>query len=84
MPAISASRARKHWSKVLNRVEYRRERIWITRHGRAPLALVCAADLDRLENLENAESARRVTRPHEEVQRGETLPWFEVRERYGM
>ncbi|WP_375430003.1 type II toxin-antitoxin system Phd/YefM family antitoxin [uncultured Friedmanniella sp.] len=48
---IPVTEARAQFSELVNRVGYGRERIVLTRHGRPLVALVPAADLERLEEL---------------------------------
>ncbi len=84
MHAISASAARKHWSRLLNRVEYRKERIWIARHGKKPVALICADDLSRLERLEERYDIERAAAAYDEVTRGPRTHWFEAKRRAGV
>ncbi|MFN6513438.1 MAG: type II toxin-antitoxin system Phd/YefM family antitoxin [Nostoc sp. CreGUA01] len=52
--AISATEARANFQELINRVEYRGERIVIERHGKAVVAMVGLKDLKRLEALEDA------------------------------
>jgi len=46
---IPVTRARAEFADLVNRVVYGNERIVVTRHGRPIVALVPAADLERLE-----------------------------------
>ncbi len=52
---IPVTQARAEFAELVNRVVYGGERIVVTRHGRAIVALVSADDLARLEELDNAE-----------------------------
>jgi prevent-host-death family protein len=49
---IPVTQARAEFAELVNRVVYGGERIVVTRHGRAIVALVSADDLARLEQLE--------------------------------
>ncbi|MBX9254859.1 type II toxin-antitoxin system Phd/YefM family antitoxin [Desmonostoc muscorum CCALA 125] len=51
---ISATEARANFQELINRVEYKGERIVIERHGKAVVAIVGLEDLKRLEALEDA------------------------------
>jgi prevent-host-death family protein len=53
--AIPVTQARAEFAELVNRVVYGGERIVVTRHGRAIVALVSAEDLARLGQLDNAE-----------------------------
>ncbi|MET7347125.1 type II toxin-antitoxin system Phd/YefM family antitoxin [Streptomyces mirabilis] len=52
---IPVTQARAELADLINRVVYGGERVVVTRHGKPLVALVSAADLERLEEL--AESA---------------------------
>jgi prevent-host-death family protein len=54
---IPVTQARAELADLINRVVYGGERVVVTRHGKPLVALVSAADLERLEKLaEPAES----------------------------
>jgi prevent-host-death family protein len=52
---VPVTQARTEFADLVNRVVYGGERIVVTRHGKAIVALVPAADLDRLEQLDQPE-----------------------------
>ncbi|MEV4441903.1 type II toxin-antitoxin system Phd/YefM family antitoxin [Streptomyces sp. NPDC049577] len=54
---IPVTQARAELAELINRVVYGGERVVVTRHGKPLVALVSAADLRRLEELEEAEAA---------------------------
>jgi prevent-host-death family protein len=54
---IPATQARAEFADLVNRVVYGGERIVVTRHGKPIAALVPAADLERLDQLEALERA---------------------------
>ncbi|MEU3610574.1 type II toxin-antitoxin system Phd/YefM family antitoxin [Streptomyces sp. NPDC035033] len=49
---IPVTQARAELADLINRVVYGGERVVVTRHGKPLVALVSAADLERLEKLE--------------------------------
>ncbi|MFJ6851090.1 type II toxin-antitoxin system Phd/YefM family antitoxin [Streptomyces sp. NPDC091271] len=51
---IPVTQARAELAELINRVVYGGERVVVTRHGKPLVALVSAADLQRLENDEAA------------------------------
>lgn len=51
---IPVTQARAELAELINRVVYGGERVVVTRHGKPLVALVSAADLQRLENEEAA------------------------------
>ncbi|ARF71311.1 prevent-host-death protein [Kitasatospora albolonga] len=54
---IPVTQARAELAELINRVVYGGERVVVTRHGKPLIALVSAADLQRLEAEEAAEAA---------------------------
>ncbi|MFF9689740.1 type II toxin-antitoxin system Phd/YefM family antitoxin [Streptomyces sp. NPDC014623] len=52
---IPVTQARAELAELINRVVYGGERVVVTRHGKPLVALVSAADLQRLENEEAVE-----------------------------
>lgn len=51
---IPVTQARAELAELINRVVYGGERVVVTRHGKPLVALVSAADLERLDALEQA------------------------------
>ncbi|MEU6708488.1 type II toxin-antitoxin system Phd/YefM family antitoxin [Streptomyces wuyuanensis] len=51
---IPVTQARAELAELINRVVYGGERVVVTRHGKPLVALVSAADLQRLEDAEQA------------------------------
>ncbi|KAF4410476.1 MULTISPECIES: type II toxin-antitoxin system Phd/YefM family antitoxin [Streptomyces] len=51
---IPVTQARAELAELINRVVYGGERVVVTRHGKPLVALVSAADLERLEQIEEA------------------------------
>ncbi|MFI1167288.1 type II toxin-antitoxin system Phd/YefM family antitoxin [Streptomyces sp. NPDC020801] len=51
---IPVTQARAELADLINRVVYGGERVVVTRHGKPLVALVSAADLERLEGLAEA------------------------------
>lgn len=54
---IPVTQARAELADLINRVVYGEERVVVTRHGKPLVALVSAADLERLESLKSEEAA---------------------------
>ncbi|MFJ3437427.1 type II toxin-antitoxin system Phd/YefM family antitoxin [Streptomyces cyaneofuscatus] len=54
---IPVTQARAELADLINRVVYGGERVVVTRHGKPLVALVSAADLERLEGLDGEEVA---------------------------
>ncbi|AZM51412.1 prevent-host-death protein [Streptomyces sp. WAC 01529] len=58
---IPVTQARAELAELINRVVYGGERVVVTRHGKPLVALVSAADLERLEEAADAPEERTVT-----------------------
>ncbi|MEU6127151.1 type II toxin-antitoxin system Phd/YefM family antitoxin [Streptomyces sp. NPDC047123] len=56
---IPVTQARAELAELINRVVYGGERVVVTRHGKPLVALVSAADLERLEGLADAAAEER-------------------------
>src|ERR1043165_10313324 len=56
---IPASEVRGQISEVISRVAYGGERVIISRNGKAQVAVIPIADLDRLQQLDEQREARR-------------------------
>ncbi|MEU5051757.1 type II toxin-antitoxin system Phd/YefM family antitoxin [Streptomyces sp. NPDC021096] len=54
---IPVTQARAELAELINRVVYGGERVVVTRHGKPLVALVSAADLQRLEESSSVEAA---------------------------
>ncbi|NMG18323.1 type II toxin-antitoxin system Phd/YefM family antitoxin [Brasilonema bromeliae] len=54
MTAVSATEARANFQELINRAEYKGERILIQRHGKAVGAIIGLEDLRLLEAIEDA------------------------------
>ncbi|GAA2137497.1 type II toxin-antitoxin system Phd/YefM family antitoxin [Streptomyces synnematoformans] len=57
---IPVTQARAELADLINRVVYGGERVVVTRHGRPLVALVSAADLEKLDDLENPPAEEQV------------------------
>ncbi|MGW7260934.1 type II toxin-antitoxin system Phd/YefM family antitoxin [Streptomyces sp. NPDC054834] len=65
---IPVTQARAELADLINRVVYGGERVVVTRHGKPLVALVSAADLERLDALDQPEEEQvisSVSRVHE-------------------
>lgn len=58
---VPVTQARAELAELFNRVVYAGERVVVTRHGKPLVALVSAADLRRLEEIERADEERVIT-----------------------
>ncbi|MGW7406493.1 type II toxin-antitoxin system Phd/YefM family antitoxin [Streptomyces sp. NPDC054833] len=58
---IPVTQARAELADLINRVVYGGERVVVTRHGKPLVALVSAADLERLEQLKESAEDQVIT-----------------------
>ncbi|WP_395572359.1 type II toxin-antitoxin system Phd/YefM family antitoxin [Streptomyces sp. BK79] len=58
---IPVTQARAELADLINRVVYGGERVVVTRHGKPLVALVSAADLERLEDTPESPGERMIT-----------------------
>lgn len=79
---IPVTQARAELAELINRVVYGRERVVVTRHGRPLVALVSAADLERLEAAD-APSEDEVISTVSTVEPGSSAP-SEQQRRFGI
>lgn len=54
---VPVTQARAEFADLVNRVVYGGERVIVTRHGKPIVALIAAADLDRLEEADQQQPA---------------------------
>ncbi|MFB0620513.1 type II toxin-antitoxin system Phd/YefM family antitoxin [Streptomyces sp. AGS-58] len=78
---IPVTQARAELADLINRVVYGGERVVVTRHGKPLVALVSAADLERLDALDEPDGERIVS----SVSRvGESGPGGREQRRFGI
>jgi prevent-host-death family protein len=58
---VPVTQARAELAELINRVVYGSERVVVTRHGKPLVALVSAADLRRLQELDEAREDRMIS-----------------------
>ena len=73
---VSESRLRNALPEYLNRAAYGGERIIVASRSKPKAAVISVADLERLEELEDAQAAREALAAY---QAGETVPYEELR-----
>ncbi|MET8684368.1 type II toxin-antitoxin system Phd/YefM family antitoxin [Streptomyces sp. NPDC004732] len=78
---IPVTQARAELAELINRVVYGGERVVVTRHGKPLVALVSAADLERLEALADASEERTVSTV---TSIGSATPTSSERQRFGI
>jgi prevent-host-death family protein len=74
--AVSVSQLKNELSEYLNRAAFGGERIVVTSRDRPKAAVISMADLERFEDLEDAQAAREALAAYRS---GETVPYEEFR-----
>ena len=78
---VSISEMKNALSEILNRVAYGKERIIVASRGKPKAAVISVTDLERLEDLEDAQAAREGLA---EYRRGETISLDELTAELGL
>ncbi|MCX7011015.1 MAG: type II toxin-antitoxin system Phd/YefM family antitoxin [Candidatus Sumerlaeota bacterium] len=83
MTRLAASKARDDFAEVLNRVAYRGERIVLHRRGKNVAVIIPVAEYEFLERLveeaENRGDLEAIQEAKKEIERGETIPWEQLK-----
>lgn len=82
--AISTVSARQHFSDLINRVAYGKDRVVLTRRNR-PLAVVIPfEDMALLEEIEDREDLKAARAALREIKRTGTIPWRQIKKELGL
>ncbi len=81
---MSAATAREHFAEVVNRAAYGKERIVLSRRGKAVAAVVPLDDLLLLEALEERADREAIGEAEAEVARLGTVSWEAVKKDCGL
>ena len=81
---LTAAKARDHFSEVLGRAAYGKERVVIHRHGKPFAAIVPLEDMALLEELENRQDVKDFRAAREEAQPDEHIPWEDIKKEFGL
>ena len=81
---ISAAKAREGFSDLVSRAAYAKERLVVTRRGKAVVAMVPIEDLELLEELEDRIDVIEGLQALAEAQEQGTRSWEEVRAELGL
>jgi prevent-host-death family protein len=76
--AVSTVAARRHFSDLINRVAYGKDRVVLTRRDRPLAAVVPIEDMALLEEMEDREDVKAARKALREVKRKGTIPLDEV------
>jgi prevent-host-death family protein len=78
------SEAREDFATIINKVAFGGERVRLTRHGKPVAAVVPIADLDFLEELENAQDLADLDAALADPANRERIPWEDVKRELGL
>ena len=84
MNTLSTAEARDQFSDVINRAAYGKERIVLTRRGKALVAVVPIEDVELLRELEDYCDAKDADEALEDVRVHGTIPWAQVKAELGL
>lgn len=84
MIRLDATRVRREWAEMLDRVAHKGERIAVRRHGKTAAALVSAEDLELLERLEDRMDLEEARKSLREAEKGGTVSWARVKKAAGL
>ena len=82
MEKVSAAKARGRFADIIGQVSYAKERITVTRRGKAVAAVIPIEDLEILEAIEDRvdiEEARKAL-----AEPGENIPWETIKKELGL
>jgi len=81
---LNSTDARENLAEVLNRVAYAKDRVRITRRGKAVAAVVPIEDLELIERLEDEIDIREAEKALREARKKGTVPFQQVRDELGL
>jgi len=81
---MNSTDARERMADVLNRVAYAKDRVRITRRGKAVAAVVPIEDLELIERLEDEIDIREAKKALADVRKNGTIPWAKVKKDLGL
>jgi len=84
MTSVSTVEAREKLSEIVNRVAFGQERIVLTRRGKALVAVVPIEDLEWMQEFEDRRDIEAAEAALEDVAKNGTVPWEEIKSRYGL
>jgi prevent-host-death family protein len=82
--AITTVSARQHFSDLINRVAYGKDRIVLTRRNLPLAAVVPIEDIALLEEIEDREDLKAARAALREVKRKGTIPWTRLKKERGL
>ncbi|HHT9135035.1 MAG TPA: type II toxin-antitoxin system Phd/YefM family antitoxin [Candidatus Avalokitesvara rifleensis] len=84
MATVTAEKARNQFSELVNRAGYGKERIAVTRRGKAVAAVVPIEDMELLEKLEDKIDLEDARKALAEAKKKGTIPWEKIKAELGL
>ena len=84
MATVTAEKARNQFSELVNRAGYGKERIAVTRRGKAVAAVVPIEDMELLEKLEDKIDLEDAHKALAEAKKRGTIPWEKIKAELGL
>jgi prevent-host-death family protein len=84
MTAMTTVEAREHFSELVNRSAFGKERILLTRRGKDLVAVVPIEDYKLLEELEDQIDLREALLALKEAEEKGTISWEEIKKENGL
>jgi prevent-host-death family protein len=81
---LNSTTARENLSEILNRVAYAKDRVRISRRGKAVAAVVPIEDLELIERLEDQIDIREAEKALREARKRGTVSFQKVRDELGL
>ncbi len=81
---VTTNEARKHFSSIVDRAAFEKERVILSRRGKPVAAVVPLEDVELLEQLEIQADLKAVREAEEEIGQKGTIPLDEVLEEFGV
>ncbi len=79
MTSLTAAEARTHFSEIINKVAYGKDRVLLTRHGKGLAAVISMQDLDVLKKLEDSSDLREAGKELLKAKNEKTVPWDKLK-----
>jgi len=81
---VTTVAARRHFSDLINRVAYAKDRVVLTRRNRPLAAVVPIEDVALLEEIEDREDLKAARKALREVKLKGTIPWSQIKKEFGL
>jgi prevent-host-death family protein len=84
MNPLTTAEARERFAEVINRAAFGHERVVLTRHGKALVAVVPIEDIELLEALEDQLDLEEARSSLQDAEEHGTVSWDSIKDRLGL